>query len=147
MKDEPQFQSLRQDNLTIIQITDTHLFAEDTGVLFGVNPSIGFYRVLEKIKQELDNKPDLFLLTGDLSQDETEIAYQRLVDALTPFNIPVFWIPGNHDDLKKMTQVFSQSPFFHNLRHLKLKYFSFKVCIRSPSLPIAMPFFIFTQYV
>jgi 3',5'-cyclic-AMP phosphodiesterase len=41
--------------------------------------------------------PDLLLLTGDLSQDETLESYQRLRRAIEQVKIPAGWIAGNHD--------------------------------------------------
>jgi Icc protein len=117
---------INKDKLTVLQITDTHLFAKDDSALFGVKTNANFYRVIEKIKKDIViDKPDFFLLTGDLSQDESEMSYQKIVTALEHFNTPIYWIPGNHDDIKMMTQVFSQSPLFHHVRHLQTKHFDF----------------------
>lgn len=41
--------------------------------------------------------PDLLLLTGDLSQDETRASYEHLHALLSPLGIPAYWLAGNHD--------------------------------------------------
>jgi Icc protein len=46
--------------------------------------------------------PDLLLLTGDLSQDETVASYQNLQTWLTPLGCPSYWLPGNHDNLDNL---------------------------------------------
>lgn len=50
---------------------------------------------------------DLLLFTGDISQDESAASYQRLVDLLRPLSIPVFALPGNHDNVATMQSVFT----------------------------------------
>ncbi|MFW2438175.1 MAG: metallophosphoesterase, partial [Arenicellales bacterium] len=38
------------------------------------------------------------LATGDLSQDGSVESYQIFYDIVKPLGVPVYWIPGNHDD-------------------------------------------------
>lgn len=106
--------------LTVVQITDTHLFADDHATLYDVYPNQNFLRVIQHIKNDSQLNPDFFLLTGDLSQDESALSYQKVLKGMHDFNVPVYWIPGNHDDLDVMQTVFSQSPLFHNQPQLNL---------------------------
>jgi len=46
----------------------------------------------------LDPKPDLVLLTGDLTEHGSAAEYTRVADALAPLSMPVYAVPGNHDD-------------------------------------------------
>jgi Icc protein len=55
-------------------------------------------------------RPDLCLVTGDLSEDGSDASYGRLAAALKPLETPVFALPGNHDDVDTMRRHFSQSP-------------------------------------
>jgi Icc protein len=64
--------------------------------------------VLDSIQQL--PKPDLLLLTGDLSQDETTQSYQRLQERIAPLGIPAYWLPGNHDCLPLMEQILCKPP-------------------------------------
>ncbi|NEP81399.1 MAG: hypothetical protein F6K17_09110 [Okeania sp. SIO3C4] len=69
---------ISQPPVLVAQITDTHLFADPTeGKMYGLPTESSFLKVLEKLKQ-LQPQPDVLLLTGDLSQDETSESYQRL---------------------------------------------------------------------
>jgi 3',5'-cyclic-AMP phosphodiesterase len=113
-----------KEKLTIIQVTDTHLFYKNDESMFGVCTSDNFYKVIEEIKRDTAVKPDLFLLTGDLSQDESEVSYGKIVTSFEFFNIPVYWIPGNHDNVEVMSKVFSQSSIFHRVSELQLKFFN-----------------------
>lgn len=91
--------------ILVAQLTDTHLFADETLTMKGFPTVCSFQTVLEQVRQ-LQPQPDLLLLTGDLSQDETIVSYEQLRDRITPLSIPAYWIPGNHDQsLADMAQV------------------------------------------
>ena len=97
-------------SLLVAQITDIHLFATDDKIMLGCMTAHTFEAVVKRLRQ-LQPQPDLLLLTGDLSQDETPASYQRLRDHLAPHNIPTYWIPGNHDVVPLMEQWLSTPPF------------------------------------
>lgn len=82
--------------LRIVQISDTHLFADDQRELLGIATTESLSAVLQSIRQ-LQPQPDILLLTGDLSQDETPRSYERLRDLIAALEIPAYWLPGNHD--------------------------------------------------
>lgn len=101
---------ISQSSLLVAQITDTHLFAESNqGTMYGVQTNKSFLTVLDKLGQ-LKPQPDLLLLTGDISQDETPESYQHLASLLSPLNIPTYWVAGNHDRLPIMEQVLNSAP-------------------------------------
>ncbi len=93
--------------MRIIQITDTHLYADLDQALRGVVTYKSCQAVIEKVQQ---CQPDIILLTGDLSQDETSQSYQNLLNLVEPLNIPSYWIPGNHDIPDILEQVFINFP-------------------------------------
>lgn len=88
----------------IAQITDTHLFGDRARTLWEVQTAASFKAILQRLKQ-LAPQPALLLLTGDLSQDMTPESYQYLCDELKFLDIPIYALPGNHDDVETMTQV------------------------------------------
>ncbi len=90
--------------LLIAQITDTHLFANPHQDLLGLPTVKSLQATLDHLSA-LQPKPDLLLLTGDLSQDTTPESYQRLERMLAPLGIPAVWVPGNHDVLLTMQEV------------------------------------------
>jgi 3',5'-cyclic-AMP phosphodiesterase len=94
--------------LQVIQISDTHLFSDPHRELLGLSTADSLKTVLDSVCQ-LEPKPDLLLLTGDLSQDESAQSYRRLHDLITPLQIPTYWLPGNHDCPSLMTQILSTS--------------------------------------
>lgn len=101
----------QNSGLLVVQITDTHLFADRDRELKGTATAQSLQAVLERVKQ-LQPQPDMLLLTGDLSQDETPESYQHLLAAVTPLSIPSYWLPGNHDDVPLMQQILKEEPLF-----------------------------------
>lgn len=97
-------------SLLIAQITDIHLFANAEGNLLGLQTSESFRAVLEHISA-LQRRPDLLMLTGDVSQDGTVASYNILESLLRPLNIPTYWVPGNHDCPTTMQRLLGRSPF------------------------------------
>ena len=95
--------------LLVAQITDTHLLAASEGKLLGVPTAESFAAILGRI-QSLERQPDLLLLTGDLSQDETPASYERLAAEVGTLGIPTYWLPGNHDCPELMTEILCQPP-------------------------------------
>ncbi len=96
-------------SLLVAQITDTHLFADDQQKLLGLQTIASFQAVIDQVNV-LERRPDLLLLTGDLSQDGTVKSYEMLQEMLSPLAIPAYWVPGNHDCPETMAQVLTRSP-------------------------------------
>lgn len=80
----------------ILQITDTHLFAEKHETLLGVNTWESYQAVLDAIQAQ-QRECDLIVATGDLAQDQTAAAYQHFAEGIARFGAPCVWLPGNHD--------------------------------------------------
>lgn len=94
----------RDAPVRLLQITDSHLFAQAEGQLLGIRTADSLQAVLDSIQAQ--GEPfDLILATGDLSQDYTTESYRRFADMIRPLGRPVFWLPGNHDDGPLMRQV------------------------------------------
>ena len=53
-------------------------------------------------------RPDLLLLTGDLTEHGDALSYARLQAALAPLRVPVWPVPGNHDLRAGMLAAFPQ---------------------------------------
>ncbi len=84
---------------TIIHLSDLHFGKVDTK------------RVNPLIKKILEIKPDLIIVSGDLTQRATEIEYKAAKKFLGKLKYPIFVIPGNHDiPLLNVYQRFT-SPF------------------------------------
>ena len=100
---------MNQSPITIAQVTDIHLFADENQELLGLLTTRSFKAVVERLLS-LQPQPDLLLLTGDLSQDGTPESYDRVQKLLSPLKTPTYWIPGNHDCISAMQHVLKRAP-------------------------------------
>lgn len=95
--------------IKLLQITDPHLFEYEQGELLGINTLSSFRQVIKEVKDS-QAKFDLILATGDFVQDRSSKGYHQFVQEIEPLEMPVFWLPGNHDYQPSMVEVFSQYP-------------------------------------
>lgn len=82
--------------ITIVQLTDPHLFADRDARLLNINTDASLQAVLQDIKSHYP-KPDLLLATGDIAQDGSLTAYQRFLELAATIPAPLRGLPGNHD--------------------------------------------------
>jgi len=89
--------------LRVLQLTDTHLYANPVGSLLGINTLESLRRVVRQFRDH-HWPPDLLLATGDLVHDASPEGYGRLAEILSSFGVPVMCLPGNHDAPPEMRQ-------------------------------------------
>lgn len=88
--------------MRLIQISDCHLHANPEARSRCGNPA----RQLAAVVAAADAlRPDLVLVTGDISQDDSEGSYRLAAEILARFDCPWYWIPGNHDVPEPMNAV------------------------------------------
>ena len=104
------------DYVSLVQITDLHLFSDTNKSIHGVNTQSSFDAVLSVATQVFDS-PDLMLFTGDLYHEPSTDNYDRLFDTLTQTNIPYVAMAGNHD----VTLELDEHLPFHRRRHLPVE--------------------------
>lgn len=97
--------------ITILHLTDTHLHAAADSRMRGVTTYETFLGVLQHAQNERCWPPDAILVTGDIVQDESRAGYQRFRDSLEPLGLPVYCVPGNHDDPKLMDELLNSGSF------------------------------------
>ena len=102
------FTDLPDGSLKVLQITDTHLYAGSDGTLLGMNTQQTLDEVLELAKQ--CGQIDMIISTGDLVHDASEAGYKRFQSVFEAANVPVYCLPGNHDDPKAMKKSLVDSP-------------------------------------
>ncbi len=91
-----------------MQITDCHLFAHPGGRLMGVDTTLTLDWVMD-LASSLE-RPDHLLLTGDLAQDGSVAAYQKLRDRVALIQDSSSWICGNHDNGLAMAEALADTP-------------------------------------
>lgn len=101
----------------VLQITDTHLFANKLEQLQGHCTYKNLCKVVDHIRTNVSDF-DFVLLTGDISQDGSAESYEHAATVLHQLERPVFWIAGNHDHLETVRLVFGKYPRLHELTSL-----------------------------
>ena len=94
--------------LRLLQLTDPHLFGDETEELYGQRTADTFRATLDAALRE--ERPDALLLTGDLVEDESRAGYEFLRELLDGTGLPAWCLPGNHDDPGIMAEVLNSGP-------------------------------------
>ena len=82
---------------TVLQLSDSHLFAGNRGELLGVNTRDSFAAVLQAVVAQ-NREYDFVIVTGDISQDYSAESYKVFASMIKLLGSNVFFLPGNHDD-------------------------------------------------
>jgi Predicted phosphohydrolases len=98
------FAGLPTDSLRVLQFTDTHFYANPEKKLLGLKTYYSFLRVLQQAREQ-HWPADLILATGDLVHDNSEAGYRAFRKHFESLNVPVYALPGNHDDPATLRQV------------------------------------------
>ncbi|TVP91635.1 MAG: 3',5'-cyclic-AMP phosphodiesterase [Pseudomonadaceae bacterium] len=93
-----------QQTIHLVQLTDCHLYADEQTELLGLDTHASLQAVIDQVLQQIP-KIDLVLATGDIAQDASESAYQHFMQAAKRLPAPCHWIPGNHDDALRMSEL------------------------------------------
>jgi len=91
--------------MLVAQITDIHIGFDKAAV-----EEHNLLRLRAVIRRLVDgpHRPDLLLLTGDLTEDGAPQDYARLVAELSPCPFPVWPLVGNHDIRAQLLAAFPQ---------------------------------------
>lgn len=100
------------ESFTLVQISDSHLFADKLGLHHQTNVYQNLISILIKIKQL--PHVDVIVFTGDLTQDHSKASYQLFVQAFKECKItmPVYYVAGNHDEPKLLNHYLGAAPFY-----------------------------------
>ncbi len=97
----PLFDNLPAGSVSLLQITDTHISADEAHHLVGLNTLNSFKQVVDHAKVHV-GQPHLILATGDLTHDASNEGYSILHNQLSQLNAPAYYLPGNHDHTDKL---------------------------------------------
>jgi Icc protein len=95
--------------LRLIQFTDTHLYGEADGKLRGVATYPALLAAIEHARARYW-PCQAILATGDLVQDDPD-GYARFREVFAGLGVPVYCIPGNHDEPQAMARTLQGAPF------------------------------------
>lgn len=105
--------------MRIAQVTDIHI-GFDRG-----NPDEYNMQRLKAVLQRLiesPNRPDLLLLSGDLTEFGDSESYARLAEAVSLCPFPVWPMTGNHDERGPLLAAFPQTPSEGGFVHYVLPF-------------------------
>ena len=93
------FKRRRQEMTKIIQISDTHLVGEDKFVSKTLETAAPLEDLVGRISEiQLEvGAIDAIIFSGDISDDGSAESYKRFKSILSPLELPIFLVPGNHD--------------------------------------------------
>ena len=101
----------RSDFLIVAHMSDLHLRTD--GALYNGDKDTRhqLMRCIQHLNQ-LEPKPDLVIATGDLADEPTPADYEELRRQLAGLSMPVYVIPGNHDDRDMLRAAFETEGYF-----------------------------------
>lgn len=91
--------------MLIAQISDTHITSPGQTLDRHYQTALHLSRAVAHLCT-LPEPPDLVFVTGDCVEGGSVPEYERFQSLLRPLSIPVYVLPGNHDDRANMLQVF-----------------------------------------
>lgn len=110
--------------MLIAQLTDIHLGFERG------NPDEPNLRRLKAVLAHLaqgPNRPDLLLLTGDLTEHGDAASYRALAGAIADCPFPVWPMLGNHDDRQVFFETFPQAAGPDGFAHFAIALEGFRI--------------------
>lgn len=100
--------------ITLVQLSDSHLFADVGGRLLGMETDDSLQQVISAVVVEQPNI-DLLLCTGDISQDGSRVSYQRFAEMVKTLSTPMRWFAGNHDERLALQQVCAKTDWLESV--------------------------------
>lgn len=99
-------------DITLIQISDTHLLSQVNESFVGIIPEQHFQQILHLIQQKCSHITAI-LHTGDVAQEAYPEVYERYIATMQTLNIPFFQTLGNHDNPAYFPNNELDSPTIH----------------------------------
>ena len=96
--------------MLIAQVTDPHVKAAGRLAYKKVDTAVNLDRCLQHLIH-LDTPPDVVLMTGDLTDFGRVEEYELLRQLMAPLDMPVYVIPGNHDERDNFREAFEDHQY------------------------------------
>jgi len=89
----------------LVQLTDLHI-REPGRLAYGRIDTAPYLRTAVQSVLRLRQRPQAVVITGDLTDFGRAAEYAHLAGLLAPLDMPVYLLPGNHDDRDQMRRSF-----------------------------------------
>jgi 3',5'-cyclic AMP phosphodiesterase CpdA len=94
----------------LLQLSDLHI-REPGRLAYGRLDTAPYLRQAIDTILRLAQRPDAIILTGDLADFGRLEEYAHLRRLLAPLSMPIYLMPGNHDDRERMRQSFPEHAY------------------------------------
>lgn len=93
---------------TILQLSDTHLVSRGKTVSNRLDSGQSLEQFVARLMAAMPRwgQIDAIVVTGDISDDGSADSYQLFKSLVAPLGLPVFMVPGNHDNRESMRTAF-----------------------------------------
>jgi 3',5'-cyclic AMP phosphodiesterase CpdA len=91
--------------ICLVQLTDLHI-REPGRLAYGRIDTAPYLARTVQTVLRLHQKPDAVVITGDLCDFGRPAEYIHLAELLAPLDMPVYLMPGNHDDRDQLRRSF-----------------------------------------
>lgn len=96
--------------MRIAQITDLHVAEPDTYMRGFVDANAKLSAAVAFLNERAD-RIDAVVATGDLTNDGRPEQYRLLRELLEPLRLPLYLVPGNHDEVDEFRAAFAGTPW------------------------------------
>jgi 3',5'-cyclic AMP phosphodiesterase CpdA len=96
-------------NTLLAQLSDLHI-REPGRLAYGRLDTAPYLAAAVQILLRLPQRPDAVLITGDLCDFGRAAEYRHLAALLAPLPMPVYLMPGNHDERARCARPFPATP-------------------------------------
>lgn len=107
--------------MLIAQVSDTHIVPRGELLAGRLDSRKHLEQIVDRLLR-LDVQPDCLLLTGDLTDRGSPEAYSILRATLARLAVPIYAIPGNHDDREQMRAAFADCAWMPEAGSQRLNY-------------------------
>jgi 3',5'-cyclic AMP phosphodiesterase CpdA len=113
-------------DFVLAQITDMHLCIPGELAYGRINTDAAMKACIASLKA-LNRKPDAIIATGDLVDLGQRSDYVYLRELLDTLSVPLYLMPGNHDDRDAMVDVFSDHDYLQQMRRTGSQFLQYAV--------------------
>ena len=122
-----------EEIVTLLHLTDLHLFADPMHTIMGINPTQTLSNLIDLVAKNSLLKPDLVILTGDLSQDNSIESYEIGRQIIQELGCPILATMGNHDSQQNFSKIFP--PFIQQLDSIPTQLTPWRILLLNSHYP------------
>lgn len=94
----------------LAQLSDLHI-REPGRLAYGRLDTAPYLRAAVQAIQALPQRPQAVVITGDLTDFGRAAEYEHLAEILAPLSVPLYLLPGNHDERAQLRRTFKSHAY------------------------------------